>query len=489
MEVFGLVFLAIYPLLFHFLSRLDSRFYFRVICFFPSLIFAYMGVQSFLQESTFQFFGLKVDALSGLIATFVSAIGMIVTRFSIRYLEDDPRRDEFFRNISFALSSVLVALMANNFALFFGALLSSSFFLHHLLTHFKERKEAKKAAVQKFWISRMGDAFFLISILLILMSIGSLNFDVIFERVQNPELLKKHQVSLFFASLMMVAGVLTRSAQVPFHYWLPNTMETPTPVSALMHAGIINSGGYLLIRMSPFLAEFPFALNLLALIGALTAFYGSLVMMTQTDVKKALAYSTISQMGFMMLQCGVGAFSIATAHLIGHASYKAYAFLSSGTITEFGRLQRYYPKDRKEVAFVQQFLSLALSSMILFVISSALNVNLAAKPGALILSLILTLCMAQILLSSYSFLRKVFYSSFICTIYFAVYSVIRPLLSDFIFVGRVYEGWQNQVLSLSIGLFFVALFFIQNNLKLLSRTSLGERLYVWLYFRGVMSKS
>ena len=130
---------------------------------------------------------------------------------------------------------------------------------------------------------------------------------------------------------LLVACAAFKSAQFPWHSWLPDTMETPTPVSAFMHAGIINAGGFLLIRLAPLLTHAPAALHAIAVVGAVTAGFGGVVMLAQPSVKRALAYSTIAQMGFMLLQCGLGAFGLALLHLVAHSLYKAHAFLRSGS--------------------------------------------------------------------------------------------------------------------------------------------------------------
>ena len=142
---------------------------------------------------------------------------------------------------------------------------------------------------------------------------------------------------LTWLCLSLVCGAMLKSAQFPFHSWLPDTMETPTPVSALMHAGIINAGGFLIVRLSPLVTLSPLSLHILAVVGAFTAIFASLVMMTQASVKRMLAFSTIAQMGFMMLQCGVGAFSIAVLHIVAHSLYKAHAFLSSGSVVSISK--------------------------------------------------------------------------------------------------------------------------------------------------------
>jgi NAD(P)H-quinone oxidoreductase subunit 5 len=154
-------------------------------------------------------------------------------------------------------------------------------------------------------------------------------------RIATGAISSKQTSALNLACLGFVLAAFCKSAQLPFHSWLPDTLECPTPVSALMHAGIINGGGYLLIRLSPLFVNAATALNLLVFVGTLTAVFGVAVMWAQTTVKKSLAWSTVAQMGFMMVECGVGAYSIAIAHILGHGFYKANSFLLSGTSKKF----------------------------------------------------------------------------------------------------------------------------------------------------------
>jgi NAD(P)H-quinone oxidoreductase subunit 5 len=168
------------------------------------------------------------------------------------------------------------------------------------------------AARKKFLISRLGDLFLTAAMVLIVSSLGSGDFATIFAaadqlRADSQPL----NWALSLGATFLVLGAMTKSAQFPMHSWLPDTMETPTPVSALMHAGIINAGGFLVIRLSPLISLSHLALDLLAVVGTLTAVIGSVIMLTQPTVKRALAYSTMAQMGFMMLQCGLGAFAAA----------------------------------------------------------------------------------------------------------------------------------------------------------------------------------
>jgi NAD(P)H-quinone oxidoreductase subunit 5 len=194
--------------------------------------------------------------------------------------------------------------------------------------------------------------------------------------------------------LLMLAAVI-KSAQLPFHIWLPQTMETPTPVSALMHAGIVNAGGYLMIRTSPLISLTPWVLTTLAIIGATTAVYAAVVMLTQTSIKKSLAYSTIAQMGFMMLQCGLGAFAAAMLHILAHSLYKAHAFLSSGSVVAHAASTRGAQMANQAVAWHK----LALIGLgLVVVLASAMavwGINPAAKPGGLLLSALLCIALTN----------------------------------------------------------------------------------------------
>jgi NAD(P)H-quinone oxidoreductase subunit 5 len=194
---------------------------------------------------------------------------------------------------------------------------------------------------------------------------------------------------------LLVLGAVTKSAQFPFHTWLPDTMETPTPVSALMHAGIVNAGGYLIIRMSPLVAMAPAALITLAVMGAFTACFAGVVMMTQTSVKRSLAYSTIAQMGFMMLQCGVGAFSAAMLHILAHSLYKAHAFLGSGSVVSqaMATTGAKSPKPGRRMNLACLLAAAATSLTAFAAVTLALDVDVLSKPGGLVLAFVLCLAL------------------------------------------------------------------------------------------------
>lgn len=487
MEAYLLLLLMFYPLVILGVLKIYSRGLFNLL-FIGPIVSLYLAISSYFDKEAIELVfwtfsdnlsvGLELDILSGLIATAVLSIGIIILRYSVRYMDDDPNKNNFLNRLAYTLCCVLVMLMSPNLALFFLSWIGTSYFLHKLLTHFSKRSGAKKAAYQKFWVSRLGDIFIVSSGALLLFAFGSLDFGSIFALMNDPNFVSENSLAINIVSIFLVLGAMTKSAQYPFHYWLPNTMETPTPVSALMHAGIINAGGYLVVRMSPLLSNASVALAMLALVGGFTAIYGCLIMLAQTNIKKSLAYSTISQMGFMMLQCGLGAFSIAVVHIIGHAFYKAYAFLGSGTASDFGKLNRYFPVSNKVQNIWTSIFAVTLSLIGVFGLFTSFGYAVLEKPGALVLLLILSLAIAQVFLSSENSLVSLLTALSIMSLYFMLSIGMMHLLQDII---------PNQKLSLNpLDTFvlvasicsFVVLYLIQNTTEKLSQTELGKRLYV-----------
>ncbi len=268
----------------------------------------------------------RVDAIAGIMVVLVSFLGFVVLRFSRHYLDGDPGQSRFFSWMSLTLASVLTLVLASNLLLLLLAWIATSLCLHRLLLHYPERAGAVFSARKKFVVSRLAELCLFVAAVLLFRAYGTWDLEGLFAAARaRPD-----------SSLPLVGGLLVtcaalKSAQFPFHGWLPDTMETPTPVSALMHAGIINAGGYLIVRLGPILAEAPGALHALAAVGAVTAAFGAVVMLAQPSVKRALAFSTIAQMGFMMVQCGLGASGLALLHIVAHSLYKAHAFLNAGS--------------------------------------------------------------------------------------------------------------------------------------------------------------
>lgn len=290
--------------------------------------------QLFAESKGYSVGVLYFDRLSLVMLSFISFIGMVVYQYSIRYLHGEERQSEFMFALHGAILSAQLLVLGGNLLFFAGAWILVSLTLHILLTYYYERPRAVLAARKKFIISRLGDLALFISIAVLYFNFDTLQIEELF-RISTGSLSSDQASALNLACLGFVLAAFCKSAQLPFHSWLPDTLECPTPVSALMHAGIINGGGYLLIRVSPLFVNAYTALNLLVVVGTLTAVFGVVVMWAQTTVKKSLAWSTVAQMGFMMVECGVGAYSIAIAHILGHGFYKANSFLLSGTSNKF----------------------------------------------------------------------------------------------------------------------------------------------------------
>ncbi len=269
---------------------------------------------------------LRLDAVSAAMLALVTYLGAIVLRFSRHYLDGDPAQAKFFSWMSLALGAVLLLVLAGHLLLLLLAWIATSLCLHRLLLYYPDRQGAVFSARKKFVFSRAGDACLLVAAGLLYAHYRTFDLEGLFAAIAAGD-----TAGLGPAALLLAVCAMLKSAQFPFHSWLPDTMETPTPVSAFMHAGIINAGGFLLIRLSPVMVEAPLASQFLAGVGALTAAFGALVMLAQPSVKRALAYSTIAQMGFMILQCGLGAYGLALLHICAHSLYKAHAFLTAGS--------------------------------------------------------------------------------------------------------------------------------------------------------------
>lgn len=270
-------------------------------------------------------FALWIDALSAGMATLVSFIGLVVVAYSRNYLDGNPGQARFLRGLCVTLASVLLLIFSGNLAQLWLAWIATSAGLHRLLLFYPERQGAQFAARKKALISRLGDAALLAALPLAYGQTGSLDYGPVLAHASGA------------VAVLIVLAALLKSAQFPWHGWLIEVMETPTPVSALLHAGVINAGGLVVLRFSPLIAQSPAATLLLACVGALTALVASVAMLPQTSVKVALAYSTVAQMGFMMLECGLGAYSAAALHILAHSLYKAHAFLSSGSVIDLAR--------------------------------------------------------------------------------------------------------------------------------------------------------
>ncbi len=431
--------------------------------------------------------GVHVDAVTVVMMALISFIGLIIARFSTRYLLGDPHQGRFFRWMSFTLGATLLLVMSCNLVLFTAAWMMTSFGLHQLLVFYPDRPWAVWAARKKFLISRLGDAMLIAALVLTYRSFGTTEYSDIFaaaDAIHNGTAQGSFSTSLI--GVLFVLGAITKSAQFPFHSWLPDTMETPTPVSALMHAGVINAGGFLVIRLSPIVSLSPIALELLALIGAVTAIVGSVVMLTQTSIKRSLAYSTIAQMGFMMLQCGLGAFSAALLHIVAHAAYKAHAFLSSGSALDSAARMKVpampvFSAGRNALAFVG---AIGFAAAIVFGTFRVIGIDIITKPGGAVLVLILTLALVQLLWNGLAtgvvrlFVRSIANALLVAVVYSAAYLVMDNLVANATSHYVVTHSALYIVTLAIVAVGFIGVFTLQGLLGPLARQRWVQALYV-----------
>ncbi|MBA5871342.1 MAG: NADH-quinone oxidoreductase subunit L [Nitrospira sp. CR2.1] len=285
-----------------------------------------------------------IDRLAGIMMVLISLVSLIIHVYSERYMVGDAGYIRFFAFLG-GLTSVLLSLVSSgNLFWIFVCWHLVTWLLASLLVCNPASRPAREAGRMTFWVQALGDAAFLLALMALYGATGTLDLTDLFARLQaGPATLTLWpgwhtdlDVALV-ATLLFLVSVMTKSAQFPFHLWLIGTIEAPTPVSALMHAGIVNAGGFLVNRLAPLFGLAPTTLHLMFVIGGVTALIGATAMLTQTSVKRRLVYSTMGQMGYMVMECGLGAFALAVFHLCAHGLFKATLFLNSGSVIHKAR--------------------------------------------------------------------------------------------------------------------------------------------------------
>lgn len=286
------------------------------------------------------------DRLGLAMAGLVSLLALVIIEYSQRYLEGEPGQRRFVLALLATLAAVATVVTTGNLFLLVGAWIFSSLCLHQLLTFYRDRPQAVVAAHKKFLASRLADVSLLVATVLLVRAAGDSQIAGVIEAVNN-RLQASGQLGwdLQLAALLLALTVIFKSAQLPVHGWLIQVMEAPTPVSALLHAGVVNLGGFLLLRFAPLFSAAVPAQSLLVLVGGLTAVLAALVMMTRISIKVRLAWSTCAQMGLMLLECGLGLYELALVHLLAHSLYKAHAFLAAGETVAHSRQHALQPQS------------------------------------------------------------------------------------------------------------------------------------------------
>ncbi len=330
----------------------------------------------------------QLDVVSSAMLVLVATLAFVVIRYSRTYLAGQPGLDRYARYFLLTVASVSVLVTSNHLAVLVVAWFATDVGLHQLLTFFRKRRQAIIVAHKKFLLSRVADACFVASLVLLGGATGSLRIDTVNEVARASGELSP---TVHLATVLLVFGVILKSAQLPFHGWMLQVMEAPTPVSALLHAGVVNIGGFVMIRLAPLMAHATIAQHLLVGVGLCSTIMASLVMTTRVAVKGVLAWSTIGQMGFMLVQCGLGAWHLALLHLLGHSLYKAHTFLSAGATMHQWRAAHVVHSPRASMGHLLAGVALAAVIVAAFYAATALPTGeLSGTVGLLAFVLVLS---------------------------------------------------------------------------------------------------
>jgi len=416
----------------------------------------------------------RVDNVTVLVLLLVSLVGAVVVRYSSMYLRGDPHEQRYVRRLLATLVAVVVVVVANNLLLLSAAWAATSLALHGLLTFFGDRPVAVAVAHKKFLLARCADVCMLGAVAALGSTFSTLRIDAIVTRaIAAPELPWGARVGIF---LIALAAVL-KCAQLPFHGWLIQVMEAPTPVSALLHAGVVNLGGVVLLRFAGIVDRSIETRGLLVVVGVSTAVVAALVMTTRVSVKVALAWSTCAQMGFMLMQCGLGIWEMAIVHLMAHSVYKAHAFLGAGgTVRE---------TQRRQLAVVQaapSAASIAIGLVVAMCGTAAVAGLWSLVPGTASLSTVAWLLLGIVALSLVPLttpFRRPGHASLIARALGvpAAYVVLHEV------AGRLVPHATSAPVALLVvaAIGFAALFIVQSACIVAPRGGLARRVRPWIY--------
>lgn len=423
-------------------------------------------------------FSFRFDLVESLMLLLVTFLGWVISRYSSAYMAGDRKERVYITRLLYTLSAVTLLVVTNNLLVFLAAWIMTSLALHGLLTLYGTRQAAVIAAHKKFLASRLGDLTLLCGVLLLGHEVGSFELSEVADTVTKLPVIS---LSIHLAAFLLAVSAIIKCAQLPLHGWLIQVMEAPTPVSALLHAGIVNLGGFMLIRLASVINTTEAAQALLVGIGCLTAMVGSLVMTTRISVKVYLAWSTCAQMGFMLVECGLGLYHLAFLHLLAHSLYKAHAFLSSGGTVNETEVKRSFLPTHSHSLF--SFLGSLACGLVLAAIGQ--RVWGPITPGNLHSSLpILLAGMAIAGLFSLAASRHrlagtlgaVSLASAISLLYFGYEALFHKLipLEDF-------KAAPHSALFFLVIVCFALLYGIQTAVRLNPVGSFATALYPWLY--------
>ncbi len=373
------------------------------------------------RQSSWMSFGpgwgsLILDPLASVMALLVAGISLVVHVYAVRYMAEEPGYARFYILLDLMAAAILLMVAAGDLVTLLVAWHLVGLVLYFLLGHDASRPAAQRYAFWSFFTYRLGDLPLILAAVMLYQAYGTTSLPALFAQVAaDPGAHTVLGLPLTTAVALLVAlAAFARSAQFPLHTWLPYTMEGPTPVSALMHAGIVNAGGFIINRFAPVFVHAGEVLHLVFVVGLVTAILGSVLMLMQNDIKKSLGYSTMGQMGFMFVEVGVGAFSLAIYHLIAHGLFKGTLFLGAGSVISNARRQDGVPHDdvytfvveRKTAVYrlpwvVAAALTVVVPFVILGLLHWAVDGDFVGRQGAIVLLFFGWVTGAQLLFVTY----------------------------------------------------------------------------------------
>ncbi len=428
-----------------------------------------------------------VNPLTLVMFLLVSFMGMIVSRYTATYMVGDAHEGRFHRWLSLTVGAFLVLIVTDNIWGFWISFIAASLFLHQLLIFYRERPLAVIAARKKYLFSRIADVSLFTAFLLIVRTTGKAEFSGIAQWMHAWH--GNLPASLQIATGLIVLCAILKSGTFPLHGWLIQVMEAPTQVSALLHAGLIYTGAFLLLRVSPMITHASWAWTVLIVAGLLSATVSSLMMMTETNIKESLAYSTSAQLGFMLMECGLGLYSIAVLHIVAHSVYKAHAFLSSGSVVDNFRGPIIQKLDTKQTLGRAE-LAILISGLVTFGVAMAFGIDLQKQPTLLTIGAIVAIAMGQLLLQAINrsgsgvgtlLSRVALLSIIVCSAYFGLHDLSTALLGTSIPSDTVQAAHIPIWLLALIVVAFLSLLHIQQLLPRLQKSPFWQAVYVNLY--------
>jgi len=333
------------------------------------------AVYTWLTTDTYRFeIGFLIDRLTVLMMLVVSFVSLMVHVYTIGYMADDPGYQRFFSYIALFTFSMLMLVMSNNFVQLFFGWEAVGLVSYLLIGFWYTRPTAIYANLKAFLVNRVGDFGFLLGIGLILATFGTLQYDVVFGHAKDAvwrtlEILPGTPWNLMSViCICLFIGAMGKSAQFPLHVWLPDSMEGPTPISALIHAAtMVTAGIFMVARMSPLFELSETALSLVLVIGAITCFFMALIAVVQYDIKRVIAYSTLSQLGYMTMALGASAYSVAIFHLMTHAFFKAVLFLGAGSVI----IALHHQQDMRYMGGLRKYMPITYATMLIGALANA----------------------------------------------------------------------------------------------------------------------